>query len=234
MPQQIILDNHTFTLTHRTNKKIKRISLTLVSKDEILIKTPLKFKTHLLKDIAYEHKNWILRSISKVKPKNYFDFVTGGVIPFLGKDYNIILEQNQKIKNVKFSLKDDTFLIQYNDEKKHYNDFINGLKKFYKYNAIKIIDPLFDKWCFKTKLYPNKIGYRSAKTRWGSCSVSNNISINYMLLQFDLEAIEYVVLHELCHIQEKNHSKRFWELVSFYMPHYKIVQQRLKNKVYDL
>jgi predicted metal-dependent hydrolase len=50
-----------------------------------------------------------------------------------------------------------------------------------------------------------------------------------MLLQFDIKAIQYVVLHELCHIKEKNHSKRFWDLVSFYMPKYKQYQNLLKN-----
>jgi predicted metal-dependent hydrolase len=70
-------------------------------------------------------------------------------------------------------------------------------------------------------MYPQKITYRKAKRRWGSCSHSNNILINYMLLQFSIDAIEYVVLHELCHIQEKNHSKRFWNLLSKYMPDYK-------------
>ena len=50
-----------------------------------------------------------------------------------------------------------------------------------------------------------------------------------MLLQFPIEAIEYVVLHELCHIEEKNHSKRFWNLLSFYMPDFKKQEEILKN-----
>jgi hypothetical protein len=232
MSQQITLDNHTFNLIHRTNKKIKNISLSLENKDEILIKTPLKFKAHKIKEIAYEHKEWILRSIKRVPAKNSFDFVSGGTVPFLGSNYPMILEENENIKNVKFSLKNDMFLVQYNKESQSYDDFIDGLKRFYKYNAIKIIDPIFDEWTHITKLYPNKIGYRFAKTRWGSCSVDNNISINYKLLQFDKRCIEYVVLHELCHIKEKNHSKKFWDLVSFYMPEYKKIELRIRNKLF--
>ena len=95
---QITLDNYTFTLIHRTNKKIKNVSLSLENKDEIIIKTPLKFKSHLLKEIAYEHKDWILRSLNRVPSKNSFDFVSGGTIPFLGINYPMELIQNKKIE----------------------------------------------------------------------------------------------------------------------------------------
>lgn len=228
----VILDNHSFELIHRTNKKIKRISLSLENKNEIIVKTPLKFKSHLLKEIVYEHKDWILRTLCKVPPKNSFDFVCGGMVPFLGKEYPLELVEIETMKNVKFTFQDDIFLVQYNKKKQSYDDFIEGLKKFYQYNAIKIIDPIFDEWCFKTKFYPQKTSYRFNKGRWGSCSYENNISINYKLLQFEKKAIEYVVLHELCHIEEKNHSQRFWNLVSLYMPDYKEVEKILKSKLF--
>ncbi len=228
----ITLDNHTFELIHRTNKKIKRVSLALENKNEIIVKTPLKFKAHMVKEVVYEYKDWILRTISKVPPKNSFDFVSGGVVPFLGKEYPLKLIEDEKIKNVKFTLKDDVFIVQYNQGKQAYEDFVEGLKKFYKYNAMKVIDPIFDEWCFRTKLYPQNISYRFAKGRWGSCSHENNISINYKLLQFEKKAIEYVVLHELCHIEEKNHSQRFWNLVSLYMSDYKEVEKILRSKLF--
>ena len=232
MSHQITLDNHTFTLIHRTNKKIKRISLALENKNEIIIKTPLKFKSHMLKEIVYEYKEWILKSIQKVPSKNSFDFVSGGVVPFLGVNYPMKLIVNEKMKNVKFSFNDEVFTVEYNENCSQYDDFISGLKLFYKFNAQKIIDPLFDEWTYKTQLFPNNIGYRFAKGRWGSCNHLNNISINYKLLQFEKRAIEYVVLHELCHIQEKNHSKKFWDLVAFYMHDYKKVENTLKSKLF--
>ncbi|MEA3290492.1 MAG: SprT family zinc-dependent metalloprotease [Campylobacterota bacterium] len=232
MSQQIILDDHKFLVNHRTNKKIKRISLQLESKDEILLKTPLGVKSHMIKEIIFSHKEWILKTIHRVPTKNKFDFVTGGIVPFLGKEYPMKIEQNNKIKKVKFSFLGDSFLVEHHEDISSYEEFVEGVKIFYKHQAIKIIDPIFDEWTFKTKLFPNKIGYRFAKTRWGSCSYENNISINYKLLQFDKRAIEYVVLHELCHIEEKNHSKRFWNLVSLYMPDYKEVEKNIKDRFF--
>lgn len=229
---QITLDKHTFYIVHRTHKKIKRISLALENKNEIIIKTPLGFKAHRLKEIAYEYQDWILRSIRKVPYKNSFDFVSGGTVPFLGINYPMSLLEDESMKNVQFKLIDEQFEVRFHPLKNSYEDFVEGLKKFYKYNAIKIIDPIFDEWTHKTKLYPEEITYRFNKSRWGSCSVENNISINYKLLQFEKKCIEYVVLHELCHIQEKNHSKRFWELVSFYMEDYKQVEKKLRSKLF--
>ena len=228
----IYIDDIKLNLIHRTNKKIKRISLSLENKSDIIIKTPLGVKSHQLRELVTYHKKWILNTINKVPVKNTFDFVHGGKLPFLGQQYPIKLEQNDKIINVKVDLKDDIFYIYYNEMHQTYEDFTLGLIKYYKKVAQKTIDPLFDKWCYETKMYPENISYRKAKRRWGSCSYKNNISINYMLLQFPIDAIEYVVLHELCHIEEKNHSKRFWNLVSLYMPDYKKKEEILKAKLF--
>lgn len=229
---KIFLKEYEFNIIHRTNKKIKRISLALENKNEIIVKTPLGIKSNVLRDIVVRHRNWVLNSVKKVPVKNQFDFVCGGKLPFLGVQYPIKLLVDDNMKNPKFALKDDVFVIYYNDTTKNYDDFIDGLTRFYKNMAVKIIAPLFDKWCFKTQMYPQKITYRKAKRRWGSCSHINDISINYMLLQFSTDAIEYVVLHELCHIKEKNHSKRFWNLVSSFMPDYKQKEMILKSKLF--
>lgn len=230
---KIFLDDNEFEVTHQVSKRIKRISLILESQSKLTIKTPPKIKAHQLREIIDTHKEWILKSLHKAPSKNRFDFIVGSTLPFLGTRYPIDFISDEKYKNVKIDLIDGQFMI-YHNKSIHieYEDFHNGLKKFYKLNSIKTIDPLFDKWTFISNLYPQKIGYRSAKTRWGSCSYENNISINYMLLQFDIKAIEYVVLHELCHIQEKNHSKRFWNLVSLHMPDYKNQEKVLKSKMF--
>lgn len=228
---KITLDEHTFTLIHRTNKKIKRVSVVIENQDEIIVKTPLKFKAHLLKEIVYGYKEWILRSIKKVPKKQPVDFGSNTLIPYLGEKFPVRFVEDENVKNPYFIFQSDHFLLKYPMEKKTYEDFMEGLKTFYKYKAKKMIDPLFEKWCERTNLYPSKISYRYNKTRWGSCSSQNSISINYRLLQFNREAIEYVVLHELCHIKEKNHTGRFWDLVSFYMPDYKQKEKLLRFKL---
>jgi predicted metal-dependent hydrolase len=230
---KLFLDNYEFEITHHSNKRIKRITLVFESKTQITIKTPLKTKAHELREIFYRNKNWILSTINKVPAKNKFDFMVASTLPFLGQRYPIIFKDDPNHKYVQIILKEKNFYIYYNSTiHKEYESFHLGLKEFYRLNCTKIINPLFNKWIEKTSLRPKKVGYRFAKTRWGSCSGIDNISINYMLLQFSVDAIEYVILHELCHIQEKNHSKRFWNLVSSFMPNYKEKESILKTKLF--
>ena len=128
----IVLDDIKFQIIHKINKRIKRISLSLENKDEIIVKTPLKFKVHELRQIVLSHKNWILNSIKKVPAKNQFDFICGGKLPFLGIQYPIKLIEDEKMTKPKFVLEDDIFYIYYNLENSNYDDFIDGLKQFYK------------------------------------------------------------------------------------------------------
>jgi len=67
------------------------------------------------------------------------------------------------------------------------------------------------------------------KTRWGSCSAKNTISLNYYLAKLPESLIEYVVVHELAHIKEKNHSAKFWNLVEKYLPDVKKRRKLLRE-----
>ena len=75
----------------------------------------------------------------------------------------------------------------------------------------------------------NTVILKYLNSRWGSCSVKGNINISLRLLLAPMEVVEYVILHELCHLQEMNHSARFWHLVASYMPNYKNQERWLKE-----
>ncbi|MBR6510374.1 MAG: M48 family metallopeptidase [Clostridia bacterium] len=75
----------------------------------------------------------------------------------------------------------------------------------------------------------NGIRIKSQKTRWGSCSAKNNLNFNCLLMLCPKNVREYIVVHELCHLKELNHSKRFWKLVETYFPDYKIAKLWLKE-----
>ena len=75
----------------------------------------------------------------------------------------------------------------------------------------------------------NRITVRDQKTRWGSCSKSKNLNFNYRLALIDPSLADYVVVHELCHLAELNHSKEFWNLVAKVLPNYKELRHELKR-----
>ncbi len=78
-----------------------------------------------------------------------------------------------------------------------------------------------------------KIAIRNQKTRWGSCSKKRNLNFNYKLIHLSKEEMEYVIVHELCHVAEFNHGKHFWELVARTIPEYKAIRSNMKKKGMD-
>ena len=76
----------------------------------------------------------------------------------------------------------------------------------------------------------NKVVIRNQKTRWGSCSKKGNLNFNYKIALLPPKTADYIIIHELCHIGEFNHSKNFWDLVAKTMPDYKEVRGSLRKK----
>ncbi len=75
----------------------------------------------------------------------------------------------------------------------------------------------------------NRIAVRNQSSRWGSCSSKNNLNFNYRLCLLPAELSDLVVVHELCHLQEMNHSKDFWALVAKTISNYRILEKKLKQ-----
>ncbi len=92
-----------------------------------------------------------------------------------------------------------------------------------------IILPLAEYYSELLGVKYKSIKFNRAKTRFGSCSRNNSLNFSCFLMLYPREAIEYVVVHELCHIREHNHSKRFYALVKALLPDYKEREKLLKT-----
>lgn len=87
--------------------------------------------------------------------------------------------------------------------------------------------PWLNKLSKQTGLQYNKVSFRGQKSRWGSCSLEKNISLNCKLLLLKPELVDYIIIHELCHTVHHDHSKQFWELVKRFSPSYNSFRKQL-------
>lgn len=99
--------------------------------------------------------------------------------------------------------------------------------KKYKHQALELVRDRISYW---SKIYGfqfGKVNVRDQKTRWGSCARNGNINFNYKILFLPERLRDYIIVHEICHLKEFNHSQRFWNLVSKTLPDYKELRKEL-------
>lgn len=104
-----------------------------------------------------------------------------------------------------------------------------------KEEARKLVLQKLDFWrdyyksAFQVEFSWNRVAIKNSKTRWGSCSSKRNLNFSFRILSLTEQAQDYLIVHELCHLSEMNHSKNFWRLVSFGIPGYKNLRKELKD-----
>lgn len=115
-----------------------------------------------------------------------------------------------------------------NNHQNSYQNYQKNKKNSYIFieNKIKELNKVYN---FKY----SKISIRNQKTRWGSCSRRGNLNFSYKLIFLPEKLANYVIVHELCHLKEFNHSLAFWNLVSLSVPDFKAIRKELRNFTFD-
>lgn len=142
-------------------------------------------------------------------------------IPVLGFDYQVVHSGN--IRGITY-IEGNKIIISGLKE-----NLAIKLKLFLVDLLKKEIVLLSKKYSVKLNVKYNRITIRDIRSRWGSCSSKGNLSFNFRLIFLPYNVIEYIVVHEMCHLIEMNHSKNFWKLVQLSYIGYEESKQYLKN-----
>jgi len=129
---------------------------------------------------------------------------------------------------LKYILENDKLIVQ-----KNINDEFSDDDLFFEWLKIQAenyipnrVQKLAKQYNFEYK----KLQLKNLNSRWGSCSIKKILSFNIKLMYFNHKVIDYVIVHELCHLKEMNHSAKFWKLVQNIIPNYNIYRKEL-NKI---
>ena len=209
-----------------TKKKIKNFIIRIYPDLRIAVSVPLHVSNKDVENFIQSKKKWIETTLEKVKiTQENKNNLKENAIKILGKNIEkkIIESDLERIRLT------DTSIYVYS---KNIDNAEIEKKLFeWKFEKLKVI---LEKYLEKyTKLLNTNINYYQIKklsSAWGIYHKKENyISFNFDLIEKNIDCIEYVVLHELCHIFYMNHQKDFWTLVEKYMPDYKIRRKNLKS-----
>ena len=213
----------------KSRKRRKTISLQIGDKSELVITAPHFTPISEINRFVQEKQNWISKAIQKhqeeaIKAKAK-EYITGEYFYYLGESYPLEIFF-EPFENAGVVLWDNRVFLNAQgnkDTRKQY--FV----LWYKKKAHKYIGERVDFFSRMLKLQPGSLSITSAKSRWGSCSEVNNLAFSFRLIMAPPAVIDYVVVHELMHIKEKNHSAGFWRLVESAIPQYKLHRRWLKD-----
>ena len=208
----------------------KRNSIALlVERDSTLtVKAPIYASEKLINDFIFEKRNWILKKqdIAKEKYKHFVPkkFVEGENFLFLGENYE--LEYIDSLHSP-ILLDKKLFIIE-----RHRNVTEKLILFWYKQQALKIITERLKFYSQLSGIQYNSFKITSARKRWGSCSRTGKLNFSFRLIMAPIEVVNYVIIHELAHIIEHNHSRNFRKLVSQYDSDFKTHLTWLKKHNY--
>ncbi len=199
---------------------------------------PLRISESKIHAFVKSQQDWVMTTVDKIAqqtqniarlaPEKYVDGVT---IPFQGQQVGIQIKPTS-FKKIKIELNRQKIMLHLPvkiPEAEASEQIRLALIACLKSHALQEVKNIVDKYAWQANLYPRFIRIKTQKTRWGSCGAKNDINLNWLLILAPKEVMEYVVVHELCHIKERNHSSNFWQLVEAHLPDYKIQRKWLKH-----
>ena len=178
---------------------------------KLYVNAPMFLSSDSILKLIKDNESAIIRMYDAMESKTKDD----DKFWYLGKKYYIAIREQDEV----------TF-----DDKYVYTPSLVELDKFYQDKVVEIFTKEVDiaKKCF-AHLPEFTLKFRKMRTRWGVCNVTKKtVTLNTELLKKDIELLDYVIIHELCHFFEGNHSKNFWALVGQAYPNYKEARRKLR------
>lgn len=205
-------------------KNRKSLQISITSEGKLIVSAPFGLSEERIGDILKSKEDLLKKRLSAYKnytPPTGFGENSG--ISFLGKNHEINLVENSKIPKIKIELKDFQIFLSFNPsipQNLRKDMFEENLKKWILEKAYFELDQRMKKYSKSTGFLYRSWRLKDQKTRWGSCSSKKNISLNWRIVMAPEKIVDYVIIHELCHLKHLNHSKEYWDLVKKFTPDY--------------
>ena len=234
--QQLTLPLNATDLYIRRSPRAKRlrVSVTPVGKIEVVV--PRAVTLHDAQRFIQAQKSWIDRKrqqIATLRPTELNELLPANVkLPAINEQWKVEYREGAPSLTVEKKHVTNTGVLHLTIE--HESKAESLLKHWLTEKAKSTLLPWLDQTSEQTGLTFSAVSVRGQKTRWASCSAKRNISLNRCMLFLKPEQVHYLLVHELCHTREMNHSKKFWKLVSRFVPDYVEQEKSVNEYCYKL
>ena len=207
-----------------TRSNRKTIALKVSPQGKLEVVAPLDVSDTEIDNIVKKKKFWLYKTINKEKVASRLkkEYISGELFWYMGKRYRLDVCQCEH-RGLKFQY--SKFILNHDDRNKAEELF----KAFYKSKAKEKLISQVAKYSKQMGVQYNEVKFLEMQKRWGSCTSTGNIILNTHLIKAPIYVIDYVIVHELAHLIEFNHSPKFWNIVKTQISDYKEHMQWLNK-----
>ena len=210
-------------------KPIKHIHLSVYPpKGNVHASAPESMSEQQIRMFILSKYVWLKSKIEEVKNHNYQkprEYVSGEAHYYKGQLYRLRVEIRNTGKQ-EVAIEGD-YIVVYCRRQENAE---NLLKEWYRLNLKELLPSLIEKWCKRMQIEMPSFEVKSMSKRWGSCSTEKkNILFNLELAKKPIECIDYIVIHEMIHLVERNHTDRFYRLLNTYLPGWEEIKNMLNE-----
>ena len=211
--------------THYVLKRSNRKSVGLrITSEGLSVNAPHRMPEHALEALLGEKAEWILKKLEEAKTSCSQKWADGEPAPFLGKNYLLRIGCAQTLR---VRVSDD--FIDVHLPHPSPDNIEAAMRAWYRRQALVRFSERVRHYCEVLALNEPRLFLSNARTRWGSCNTKREVRLNWRLVKLPLELVDYVVVHELSHLVEMNHSQAFWDTVGRAYPAYRRARQELRR-----
>jgi predicted metal-dependent hydrolase len=227
----IKINDHSVAVVRSARRKTIAIK---IQDGNVTVHLPKLMPLWLAKQFVMRKQQWIedkLKNFQQRPPKR--QFIEGELQPFMGEQYPLHIIQEPQRQRLHVLLDQQKMVIMAPPNVTALQ-IRQALTRWYRRQAESLLPERVKQLAEQTSLRPNQVQIKSYKARWGSCTMRGDIQLNWQLVQATQSINDYVIIHELCHLRQHNHSKAFWDLVEQFDPNFREHRRWLKQHGHQL
>jgi predicted metal-dependent hydrolase len=217
-----------FTVEYRKRKSFR---ISVEPPDSVFVVAPVGIKDDEILKMVKTKARWIIKKLCEIKEsgmkKRDKDYADGEIFMYLGRDLRLTVQSDENVKQPLVELVECCLLVRTVTEDP--DKLRKPIEDWYRKRSLEIVSERVGNYQKHFEQRPIDIRSKRQKSRWGSCSNAHRLNFNLRCVMAPLEVIDYIVVHEMCHMVHFNHSKEFWGLVETILPDFKERRAWLKK-----